>query len=128
MTRRSSASASTACTQFQDEGRTIVVVTHAADLVRRICTRAAVLDHGDLVALAQPGEAIRTFRERLHAEEVERRERLESRGLAGDAHTAHGFTQEERKSLEVRITSVELDHPDAPTARICSRASHSRCG
>ena len=47
----------------------------------------------------------------MHAEEVERRERLESRGLAGDAHTAHGFTQEERKSLEVRITSVELDHP-----------------
>ena len=112
MTRRSSASASTACTQFQDEGRTIVVVSHAADLMRQHLRRGwRVLDHGDLVALAQPGEAIRTFRERLHAEEVERRERLESRGLAGDAHTAHGFTQEERKSLEVRITSVELDHP-----------------
>ena len=127
--------------QFQDEGRTIVVVSHSADLMRRICTRVGVLDHGDLVALAQPGEAIRTFRERLHAEEVERRERLESRGLAGDAHTAHGFTQEERKSLEVRITSVELDHPgqrrppvSAPgratlgAGELRVRASHRRRG
>ncbi len=97
--------------QFQDEGRTIVVVSHSADLMRRICTRVGVLDHGDLVALGPAGEAIRTFRERLHAEEVERRERLENRGLAGDDHTAHGFTQEERRSLEIRITSVEIDHP-----------------
>ena len=97
--------------QFQDEGRTIVVVSHAADLLRRICTRVAVLDHGEMVALGAPGEAIRVFRERLHAEEVERRERLESRALAGDAHTAHGFTQEERRNLKVRITGVELDHP-----------------
>ncbi len=31
--------------------------------------------------------------------------------LAGDAHTAHGFTQEERRNLKVRITEVEFDHP-----------------
>ncbi len=41
--------------QFQDEGRTIVVVSHSADLMRRICTRVGVLDHGELVALAHPG-------------------------------------------------------------------------
>jgi ABC-2 type transport system ATP-binding protein len=34
---------------FQAEGRTIVVVTHAADLVRQMCDRAAALDHGKLV-------------------------------------------------------------------------------
>ena len=32
--------------QFQREGRTIVFVTHAPDLVRQICERATVLDHG----------------------------------------------------------------------------------
>ncbi|MGH9055305.1 MAG: ABC transporter ATP-binding protein, partial [Acidimicrobiales bacterium] len=51
--------------QFQDEGRTIVVVTHSPDLVRQVCTAAAVLDHGSLVGLGSPGEAVRSFREHL---------------------------------------------------------------
>jgi ABC-2 type transport system ATP-binding protein len=51
--------------QFQQEGRTIVVVTHAADLVRRVCQVAAVLDHGHLVACGDPRESVRVFREHL---------------------------------------------------------------
>ncbi|MGI8493387.1 MAG: ABC transporter ATP-binding protein, partial [Acidimicrobiales bacterium] len=51
--------------KFQAEGRTIVVVTHAPDLVRQVCTRAAVLDHGLLVGLGTPAEAVRSFREHL---------------------------------------------------------------
>ena len=39
--------------QFQREGRTIVVVTHAPDLVRQICHSAAVLDHGTLVVVGR---------------------------------------------------------------------------
>ncbi len=57
--------------QFQQEGRTIVVVTHAADLVRQVCDRAIVLDHGKLVADGRPGEAIRIFREHLQGNLVE---------------------------------------------------------
>lgn len=57
--------------QFQQEGRTIVVVTHAADLVRQVCDRALVLDHGKLVADGRPGEAIRIFREHLQGTLVE---------------------------------------------------------
>ena len=53
--------------QFQREGRTIVFVTHAADLVREICDRAAVLDHGISIADGPPASAIRTFREHLFA-------------------------------------------------------------
>jgi ABC-2 type transport system ATP-binding protein len=52
-------------TQFQREGRTIVVVTHSPDMVRQICTRAAALDHGQLVEVGEPNDVIRTFRERL---------------------------------------------------------------
>jgi ABC-2 type transport system ATP-binding protein len=52
--------------QFQDEGRTIVLVTHAAETVRQICGRAIVLDHGNLVIDDEPGKAIRVFREYLH--------------------------------------------------------------
>ena len=51
--------------QFQREGRTIVVVTHSPDLVRQVCDRAAVLDHGLLVGLGSPAEAVRSYREHL---------------------------------------------------------------
>ncbi|MBI2168501.1 MAG: ABC transporter ATP-binding protein [Actinobacteria bacterium] len=51
--------------QFQREGRTIVMVTHSADTVRQVCDRAAVLDHGELITVAEPGETIRVLRERL---------------------------------------------------------------
>jgi ABC-2 type transport system ATP-binding protein len=50
---------------FQAENRTIVVVTHNADLVRQMCHRAAALDHGKLVVEGDPNDVIRTFRERL---------------------------------------------------------------
>ena len=54
--------------QFQKEGRTILLVTHAADTVRSICDRGVVLSHGPMVAEGDPGEATRIFRERLMAE------------------------------------------------------------
>jgi ABC-2 type transport system ATP-binding protein len=50
---------------FQREGRTIFLVTHAADLVRTMCRRGAVLDHGELIALADPNAAVRAFRDSL---------------------------------------------------------------
>lgn len=57
--------------RFQREGRTILLVSHAVDLVRRICDRAAVLDHGELVAVGPPGEAALAFREYLQHKGVE---------------------------------------------------------
>ncbi|MGH9110099.1 MAG: ABC transporter ATP-binding protein, partial [Acidimicrobiales bacterium] len=51
--------------QFQREGRTILFVSHAPDQVRAICDRAVVLSDGQMIAIGTPGEAVRTFRERL---------------------------------------------------------------
>lgn len=51
--------------ELQADGRTILLVSHAAELVRQLADRAAVLDHGHLVDVAEPGEAIRTLRETL---------------------------------------------------------------
>jgi ABC-2 type transport system ATP-binding protein len=48
--------------EFQREGRTIVLVTHALDVVREICDRAAMLHHGDLHALGQPDDVVREMR------------------------------------------------------------------
>jgi ABC-2 type transport system ATP-binding protein len=48
--------------QFQREGRTIVLVTHALDTVREICDRAAMLDHGRVHALGAPDDVVREMR------------------------------------------------------------------
>jgi ABC-2 type transport system ATP-binding protein len=48
--------------QFQQEGRTIVFVTHAPDLVRQICDAAVMLLKGRLHAQGQPGDVVREFR------------------------------------------------------------------
>jgi ABC-2 type transport system ATP-binding protein len=48
--------------QFQREGRTIVLVTHALDTVRDICDRAAMLHHGRLHALGSPEDVVREMR------------------------------------------------------------------
>ena len=48
--------------QFQEEGRTIVFVTHAADLVRQICDDAAMLDRGRIHVSGRPEDVVREFR------------------------------------------------------------------
>ena len=50
---------------FQREGRTIMFVSHAADLMRRICDRIMVLERGVPLTTADPETAILTFREHL---------------------------------------------------------------
>ncbi len=51
--------------RFQKEGRTIVVVSHAPDMMRQLCNRVAVINAGQLVTVGPPGEAIRRFRDVL---------------------------------------------------------------
>jgi ABC-2 type transport system ATP-binding protein len=51
--------------RFQDEGRTILLVTHNADQVRALCDRAVVLDGGQMIADGPTQESLRIFREHL---------------------------------------------------------------
>jgi len=93
--------------KFQDEGRTILFVTHAADLVRRICDRAIVLDHGKMVVDAPPGEAVRVFRESLHGGELNENPdapEVEQAPVDEDASNDHKAT------YRVRITSAEIEY------------------
>jgi ABC-2 type transport system ATP-binding protein len=48
--------------QFQAEGRTILVVTHALDLVEQVCSQALVLHHGEARYFGDPGFATGTLR------------------------------------------------------------------
>jgi ABC-2 type transport system ATP-binding protein len=83
--------------QFQKDGRTIVFVTHAPDQVRQICDKAAVLDHGNLVAWGPPSESVRVFREKM---------------LAGGHEDAGDAAEEAAHGREVRIRSVTIGYPD----------------
>ncbi|MBI2238842.1 MAG: Wzt carbohydrate-binding domain-containing protein, partial [Actinobacteria bacterium] len=81
--------------EFQREGRTIVLVTHALDTVRQICDRAVMLDHGRLHAKGSPEETVRELRYAL---------------LRRDPH----FVPEEG-TREVEIVSVDLIREDGST-------------
>jgi ABC-2 type transport system ATP-binding protein len=48
--------------EFQKEGRTIVLVTHAVDRVRQICDRAVMLEKGRVRTSGDVGDVIREFR------------------------------------------------------------------
>ncbi len=51
--------------RFQAEGRTIVLVTHALDVVRDVCDEAVMLEHGVLHAIGSPDVVVRTMRHRM---------------------------------------------------------------
>ncbi len=88
--------------KFQREGRTILFVTHAADLVRRICDRAVVLDHGAMVIDGPPGEAVRAFRETLQSAET-----IDAAPDPSDASRPVAPDGTPR----VSITNVAIEHP-----------------
>ena len=91
---------------FQDEGRTIVVVTHSADLVRVMCHQAAALHHGGLIATGDPNDVVRTFRERL----------LQDASTAADLDPSLARPELSPLWQKVRIeeASVVYEHPDSP--------------
>jgi ABC-2 type transport system ATP-binding protein len=108
--------------EFQREGRTIVFVTHAPDLVRQICDRAVVLDHGRMVLDGAPGEAVRSFREHLFsgdalAVETVTKGRARHTGAVERARATAPSLMEQRRNLKVRITDVIFEHPGLADGR-----------
>lgn len=102
--------------EFQKDGRTIVVVTHAADLVRQVCVGAAVLDHGHMVFKGSPGEAVRTFREHLlkgDAYATEAGDDGDAGGPGGDAEATTRVTVT-TKPVEIAYVTVEREVLDRP--------------
>jgi len=50
---------------FQHDGRTICLVTHSPEMVRNLCDRALVLDHGNLLHVGDVGDAVTIYRRSL---------------------------------------------------------------
>jgi len=76
---------------FRNEGRTIVLGTHAMNSVRDMCDRAAWLEHGHLVDMGDPAELVEAYTERM----------LGDRDRNVDGSTRRG-------SGEIQIEKVEM--------------------
>jgi ABC-2 type transport system ATP-binding protein len=97
---------------FQSEGRTIVLVTHSPDLVRRICDRCYVLDRGAVAGEGPPGEAIRIFRDTLLAAG----DALAASLATEDEAVVDGQSSQERKrNFRVKIRSINVEHTGSGT-------------
>ncbi|MFZ5809331.1 MAG: ABC transporter ATP-binding protein [Chloroflexota bacterium] len=47
--------------QFQDQGTTIFLVSHSMETIEKMCTRAAWLNHGEIVQLGHAQEVVKMF-------------------------------------------------------------------
>jgi ABC-2 type transport system ATP-binding protein len=56
---------------FQQEGRTIILVTHNLGQVTELCDRAVLLHHGRVLFDGDPREAVAEFRDKLEERRVE---------------------------------------------------------
>jgi ABC-2 type transport system ATP-binding protein len=74
--------------EFQRDGRTIVLVTHAPDQVVRICDRAVILRAGEVVNEGNPHDVVRDFRMLMSRQDL-----------------AYGWDQ---GSKEIEIVSAEI--------------------
>ena len=88
--------------EFRNEGRTIVLVTHAMNTVKDMCDRAIWLNHGVVTGEGDPSELVEQYTEQM----------------LGDMHrSADGSVR--RGSGEIQITSVEMfvNGGDTPVKR-----------
>ncbi|GAA2080018.1 hypothetical protein GCM10009840_14180 [Pseudolysinimonas kribbensis] len=65
---------------FQEEGRTIIVVSHSMAQIQELCDRVVLLNRGEVVHDGDPSVAVRLFRDLL---ESRRREELGVEGRGG---------------------------------------------
>lgn len=79
--------------QFREEGRTVVVVSHALDQMRTFCDQAAWLNHGKLIAVGSASSIVDRYSDMAH----------------GATHAEGGGTR--FGSGEAQITRIELLGP-----------------
>jgi ABC-type polysaccharide/polyol phosphate transport system ATPase subunit len=93
--------------QFREDGKTVVIVSHAMGSMRTLCDRAAWLDHGSLVEIGRADSIVDRYVDKGHEKEVV---------VTPSGGTAHAETR--IGSGEVRLTDVAvLDEQGRPATR-----------
>jgi ABC-2 type transport system ATP-binding protein len=118
--------------RFQNEGRTIVLVTHALDTVRQVCDEAVMLDHGVVHALGSPDDVVRTMRHRLLSqdptfvpEEGSREAEIVGVTIESDGGAADTVRPGEGLTITVDV-AAQVDVPDAAVSFAVVSASSNR--
>jgi ABC-2 type transport system ATP-binding protein len=119
---------------FQADGRTILFVSHALELVERVCDRAVVLEHGQMVFDGDPEFATGTLRAMLGTATAplpsvpEEPQLLVPRITVGEvAGESRGeFTGGEKLAIRavVRVLPEALDAIDSVTAVVMGAGGH----
>ncbi|MBS1698148.1 MAG: ABC transporter ATP-binding protein [Actinobacteria bacterium] len=86
--------------QFRQEGRTIILVSHAANQVQELCDRGIVLSHGEVVFDGSANDAVRALRNVLEGRRADE-------------------AQPDETERAIQVKSIELfDAAGAPTDEI----------
>jgi ABC-2 type transport system ATP-binding protein len=88
--------------EFQDDGRTILFVTHSSDLVRQICDFAVVLSSGHMIGTGPAADAVRIYHEHLIAV---------GPGIGAMPQEVPDSPAAAPVHRPIEITSVEVEHP-----------------
>lgn len=95
--------------EYRRGGGTVVFVSHDAEAVERVCDRAVLLEHGELVAEGVPGDVLATYRRALVRDHT-----------IGGPVAAAGGASDEWGTRRVTITGVRTIGPDGETDRFTS--------
>ena len=89
---------------LRNEGRTVVVVSHAVDQMRTFCDQAAWLRKGELMGVGPARDVINEYADQAHNVQT----RAPHRGAAGDSSSSEDQTKGRFGSGEATIDRVEL--------------------
>ncbi|SDI94055.1 ABC-2 type transport system ATP-binding protein [Frankineae bacterium MT45] len=95
---------------FQNDGRTIIIVSHGLDQIVELCDRAVVLDHGVVQVDGEPVMALRHLRADFEVTRQEERER--ERGRERDV------IEVAQRPTAARVKSVAIN--DLPTGEVAT--------
>ncbi len=82
--------------EFQQEGRSIIIVSHGLEQITEICDRAMVLAHGHVAFDGEPTDAVGVLRSGFDAEGVPRDKPDYARDQANPTLTSVGFPVEQQ--------------------------------
>ncbi len=90
---------------FRDQGRTVVIVSHALGTMRTMCDEVAWLDHGRLLAVGRPSELVDQYIGASHED------RGEPQGAERGPRWGSG---------ELQVVGTELLHRGDPVTRVAT--------
>ncbi len=102
--------------RFQQEGRTMIVVSHAIDVVRQLCDRVIMLEKGEVMVDGKPQETLRVYRERYEPQVQDQPDVRGNRQLTidrmvvtdGGAEPRDRFAPGDRLGVELDIVAADV--------------------